>query len=691
MTARQTWRLDTAHQTLAFACDGGQPFVIYWGAPLPVDEDLADLAAAHRQDLSGGMLDRLPALSLTPLPADAWQGAPGLMLSALDGSPLHPRFALTDAQTTPDSLAFTSTAPGLTLTHAFRALPSGLIAASTALASTRPIRLHWLSTPALPADHATQITDFAGRWNREFQPLTTPLTPGQRVREARTGRSGQEHPPFALLTTEATANTQGQAWGFSYAWSGGHRMIAEALQDGRRQIQWGAPQGAHPAPLTQAQTADLLIGHSTTGLNGLSAQYQTDTRDRLIPWPDPARPRPVHYNCWEAIYFNHTLATLADIATRAAALGAERFVLDDGWFGRRDDDTTSLGDWQVDRRKWPDGLAPLIAHVHAVGMTFGLWVEPEMVNPDSDLYRAHPDWALGPPDQTLGRHQMVLDIARAEVRDYLFEALDALLREYPIDYLKWDHNRLLPVVDTAQTHGLYTLLDRLRAAHPDTEIESCASGGGRIDAGILARTHRLWLSDCIDASERLAIQHDAALFLPAAITGSHVGAATSHTTGRSLPMSFRARVAAMRHFGFEMDPRHLTEAEAATLTKVTAWWKANRHWTMPGTIHRLDSPDPALTAEIQIAPDGHRFILFAGVPVTTAQILPRPLRLTALDPTARYRVTLLNPEDAPPQSRGPNALKSGPLTLTGAALMQHGLHLPLAWPATMWMVEGHRL
>ena len=221
-------------------------------------------------------------------------------------------------------------------------------------------------------------------------------------------------------------------------------------------------------------------------------------------------------------------------------MGAERFVLDDGWFGRRDDDTTSLGDWTVDRAQMARGLHPLIAHVHALGMTFGLWFEPEMVNPDSDLLRAHPDWLLGPADQVTGRNQMVLNLALPEVQDNLFRQVSAILTEYPIDYVKWDHNRLLPVVDAAQTRGTYALLDRLRAAHPTVEIESCASGGGRIDAGILARTQRVWLSDSNDALERLRIQHDAALFLPAAVTGSHVGPRHCHTSGRVLPMAFRA-------------------------------------------------------------------------------------------------------------------------------------------------------
>jgi alpha-galactosidase len=399
----------------------------------------------------------------------------------------------------------------------------------------------------------------------------------------------------------------------------------------------------------------------------------------------------VHYNCWEAVYFNHNLAELKDIASRAAALGAERFVLDDGWFGRRDNDHAALGDWQVDPRKYPEGLTPLIDHVQSLGMTFGLWFEPEMVNTDSDLFRAHPDWALGPDDQIEGRHQRVLDMANPVVREYLYGKIAAILSAHAIDYIKWDHNRVLPAPDTAQTEGTYALLARLRADFPGVEIESCASGGGRIDFGILRHTSRVWLSDSNDALERLRIQHDAALFLPAAVTGSHVGPRHCHTSGRVLDIRFRAWVAAQRHMGFEMDPGELTEDEAEVLRHVTAWWKANRGWMRDADILRLDSADPAMIAEQQMARDGARFVVFAGIADTSAQILPRPLRLTALDPAARYRVTLANRAEAGRLSLGKPALKTQTLDLPGRYLMDHGLTLPWAFPLSMWVVEGERL
>lgn len=215
---------------------------------------------------------------------------------------------------------------------------------------------------------------------------------------------------------------------------------------------------------TVFQTAPLYITYSRDGLNGCAVAFQRHLRDEVVTWPDSSRPRPVHYNCWEAVYFDHKLPVMKELADRAAALGAERFVLDDGWFGQRDDDTQSLSDWEVDPRKYPDGLGPLIEHVHSLDMTFGIWFEPEMINPESDLHRAHPEWALGSEDQTLGRQQKALNMALPDVRDFIYERMAAILAKYPIDYIKWDHNRVLPMPDAAQTRGSYALIDRLREA-----------------------------------------------------------------------------------------------------------------------------------------------------------------------------------------------------------------------------------
>ncbi len=689
----RTWRLDDSGQTLVLGAEGDRlAEVVYWGPRLPDGEDLTTLCRAHVADVTGGMLDENPALSICPEATQSFPGQPGLILHDAVGAPIWPRLRFDHAEDAPDALTlvFTDPAHGLTYTARFRIHPqTHMVEAQASLASTTPVHLHWLAAPVFPApQQADEMIDFSGRWCGEFQMTPTPWSAGIRERENRTGRTGHEHFPGLIVPCRGATNTAGQAYAFHYGWSGGHRMVAEELPDGRRQIQFGHASGTETAPDTRFDTAPLYAMHSESGLNGCAVGFQRHLRDEIVPWPDPDRPRPVHYNCWEAVYFDHSLPELKDIATRAAALGAERFVLDDGWFGERDDDTTSLGDWQVDPRKYPDGLTPLIDHVHDLGMSFGLWFEPEMINRQSRTCRAHPDWVLGAGDQILGRKQNVLNMALPELRDALFDSLSALLSAYPIDYIKWDHNRVLPMPDAAQTRGTYALIDRLRAAFPKVEIESCASGGGRIDFGILSRTQRVWLSDSNDALERLRIQHNAALFLPLSVTGSHVGPRHCHTSGRVLDIRFRAWVAAQRHMGFEMDPRELTEDEATVLTQVTTWWKANRDWLQHADILRLDSADPAVIAEQQLSRTGDRFVVFASKADSSAQIAPRPLRLTGLTPGATYRIEVLNRADAPGLSRGTPALKTGPLMLSGAYLMNHGLTLPWHFPQTMWVVEG---
>ncbi|UWQ95337.1 alpha-galactosidase [Rhodobacteraceae bacterium M385] len=695
--AVRTWRLDDdGRQTMVLAATGDRlPQVVYWGAPLPMVEDLSVLHAAHAPDITGGMLDENPDLSLCPEAVRTFPGQPGLILRDGDGTPLLPKFCYSCEERSEEGLElrYVDQANGLTLSFLFASDPSTrIITAKTKLDATRPVHLHWLAAPVLPApQQSDEMIDFSGRWCGEFQPNRTAWSPGMRYRENRTGRTGHEHFPGLLVPVKGCTNTQGEAYGFHYGWSGGHKMIAEELPDGRRQIQFGHSARMETQAAKSFESATLYITYSQTGLNGCAVSFQRHLRDRIVTWPDPDRPRPVHYNCWEAVYFDHSLPVLSDIANRAADLGAERFVLDDGWFGQRDDDTRSLSDWEVDARKYPDGLGPLIDHVHSLGMTFGIWFEPEMINPDSDIHRANPHWALGGEDQTLGRQQKALNMALPEVRDFIYDRMAAILAAHPIDYVKWDHNRVLPMPDADQTRGSYALIDRLRAAFPHVEIESCASGGGRIDFGIMKRTQRVWLSDSNDALERLRIQHDAALFLPVAVTGSHVGPRRCHTSGRVFDISFRAWVAAQRHMGFEMDPRELDDHEAAVLREVTAWWKHNRHWMLQADILRLDSADKAVIAEQQMTREGERFVVFAGKAATSDQITPRPLRLTALDENARYKVTLMNRGTAPALSRGMPALKEGPIEVSGAWLMHQGLTLPWNYPDTMWVLEGERL
>ncbi len=694
-SSSHAWRLDDGRQTLVLASTGDRlPQVVYWGAALPEDENLDALHAAHVIDVTGGMLDENPDLSICPEATRSFPGQPGLIVRDHDGTPLLPKFCLKNAtQNGTLELVFEDTENQLTLTCLFTVdSDTRIITCQSTLDATRPVHLHWLAAPVLPAPQfSDEMIDVSGRWCREFQLNRTAWSPGMRYRENRTGRTGHEHFPGLLIPCKGATNTQGECYGFHYGWSGGHKMIAEELQDGRRQIQWGHAARMETESATQFKSAPLYITYSPDGFNGCAVAFQRHLRDRIVTWPKPDKPRPVHYNCWEAVYFDHKLPVLKDIAERAAKLGAERFVLDDGWFGQRDDDTRSLSDWEVDPRKYPDGLGPLIEHVHDLDMTFGIWFEPEMINEDSDIHRANPNWVLGSEDQTLGRQQKALNMAREDVRDYLYDRMSAILRDHEIDYIKWDHNRVLPMPDAAQTRGSYMLIDRLRANFPDVEIESCASGGGRIDFGIMERTQRVWLSDSNDALERLHIQHNAALFLPMAVTGSHVGPRVCHTSGRTFDISFRAWVAAQRHLGFEMDPRELTDYEERVLIEVTNWWKRNRDWMHLADILLLDSADPSVLAEQQICRETGRFVVFAGRAETSAQIAPRPLRLTRLDPNATYDVRLANRETAPRLSRGNTALKTDVLRLSGAYLMRQGITLPWSFPGRMWVVEGEKV
>jgi alpha-galactosidase len=313
-----------------------------------------------------------------------------------------------------------------------------------------------------------------------------------------------------------------------------------------------------------------------------------------------------------------------------------------------------------------------------------------MVSPDSDLFRSHPEWIMGEESQALGRGQYVLDISIKEVQEYLFESIDSILNEYPIEYVKWDHNRVLPYPDASQTRALYSLLGRLREAHPGLEIESCSSGGGRIDYGILEHTQRVWLSDSNDALERLRIQHEALIWLPLSVTGSHVGPKVCHTSGRELSMSFRAWVAAQRHMGFEMDPRELSAKDKQLLKSVTLWWKQNREWMMSANILRLPCIDKSVIAEIQVNSKGDHFVVFAGQNATSELSSSAPLVLAGLDSKSMYNISLLNTKEIKSLGKSEEGLLSKKLMLSGQFLMTQGLQLPKVFPANMMVIEGDK-
>ena len=480
----------------------GAPWWRWWGPGV----EAADLASlADTRPAASFSLDIDQPLTVAPTFGAGWFG-PAALRAHRAGRHFAQRFdpVAIDRDGDAVSIALTDRAARLTIVQRIAVAGDVMtLSASVANDGDDVLDVEWLAagTLPLPAD-CVDIRSFTGRHNAEFVPQIDPMPSQAWVRENRRGLTGHAGPPGLFVTGPAAGWHAGRVHAAQLAWSGNHRIAVERDDDGVWTLQMGealAPGEIRLAPGDRHDTPAMIATCSTGGLNGAIQAFHAAIRARAA-WPAAGmRPRPVHVNSWEGFYFDHDEAALIALADRSAALGVERFVLDDGWFAGRDDDTAALGDWTPDVAKYPRGLGPLAAHVVARGMEFGLWVEPEMVNPDSDLYRAHPDWALqvdGVPRLT-ARHQLVLDLGRADVRDHLFGVLDALLRDLPIAYLKWDHNRdLAPAAGAdgragyhAQIVGAYDLLDRLRAAHPVLEIEACAGGGGRIDAGIAARTH----------------------------------------------------------------------------------------------------------------------------------------------------------------------------------------------------------
>ena len=367
-------------------------------------------------------------------------------------------------------------------------------------------------------DHLNDAVEFTGRWGYELQQNRFQLPNSSLVRENRAGRTSHHlHPSLRLVSANTTLES-GDALDVQVAWSGNHTIRTEQLADGRRAMQAGELLEVGEVELAPGEsytTPECLLCFSDDGMTGLAQQWHRYVRN-TYETSASEQVRPVQLNTWEACYFDVNETTVLALIDSAEDLGIERFVLDDGWFRNRNNDRTSLGDWQVDEHKFPSGLTSIAAYCHEKGLEFGLWIEPEMVSPDSDLYRAHPDWALGFANGPLieARNQLVLDLGREEVANHLFESISTLLTEIPISYLKWDMNRDIHQMENAQgqravhrqTLALYDLMSRVQDHFPDVAIESCASGGGRIDMGVLQYTSRFWPSDTNDALDRIAVQ-----------------------------------------------------------------------------------------------------------------------------------------------------------------------------------------
>ncbi|MEU5155421.1 alpha-galactosidase [Glycomyces sp. NPDC021274] len=680
--------------------DDGLPQVLHWGRDLGelAPGDLAGLRLARARPVSPSALDEPWPLTLLPGEHDGWEGRPGFAAHRA-GRTEHPRWAVTEVRTEPARLHVRAAADGLALDTDLSLDDAGVLRLAHELTNTaaEPLALTGLETVLPVGDRVGEVLDFTGRWTRERAPQRRPLAQGSHVRETRRGRTGHDAPFVLALGTPGFSADAGELWAVHLAWSGDAVYRHDALPEARPLVGVG--------PLLRAGEIELAPGESfrtptgvfvwsDAGTDGIGARLHRSLRSRPA---HPRGPRPVVLNTWEAVYFQHDLARLAALADTAASIGVERFVLDDGWFRGRRDDSAGLGDWTVDAEVWPEGLHPIADRVRSLGMQFGLWFEPEMVNPDSDLARAHPDWMLQPLDAGIRpwRGQYVLNVAHPAAFEYLRTAISVIVDEYGLDYIKWDQNRdLIEAVHEGRanvhrhTEAVYRLLDRLRADRPSLEIESCASGGARVDLGVLERTDRVWASDTNDPIERLAIQRWTELLLPLELIGSHVGPEVAHTTHRAASLDFRIATALFGSAGIEWDITACTPGELDRLREGIAAYRRLRGLLHSGALTHPDTGDDGATATAVISEDRSRAVVRLARHATANRALAPMLRIPGLDPTGRYRVAPVAELQVP---RGlddtpPPWLAEG-LLLPGAVLTEVGVQPPLLAPGEALVLE----
>ena len=556
--------------------------------------------------------------------------------------------------------------------------------------------IHWLPLPR----EATQTLDFAGRWSNERQPQRRDIQIGTWVRESREGRSGHNFSIADIALTAQTSFQSGSAWATSIAWSGNSHYLVERGFDGQQSIGAGELLLAGEVILKGNESYEapaLFAVYSSQGLDGVSAAFHSHLRAREI---HPKRPRPLTLNMWEALYFDHDEAKIRALVDVASEIGVERVVLDDGWFHSRRNDRSGLGDWVIDPAVWPNGLTPVIEYINSKGIEFGLWFEGEMVNPDSDLYRAHPEWILHEGDRTppLWRHQLVLDLGHEEAYKHVLEQTSSVLAAHNIVYIKWDHNRVL--VDAGhlgaagvrrQTQAIYRLFAELKTRHPGLEIESCASGGARIDLGVIDYVDRFWTSDNNDALERQTIQRWTSQVIPPEMLGTHIGPTHGHQTGRKLELSMRAITALFGHAGIEWNITQATAEERANLATWAKYYKDNRALLHSGKSVRIDYPDEHGYLHGVISADTKKSI-FAYVQLTpTVTIHPASLKFAGLDAAANYLVKAVYPAGKPRfMLITPPQWMDG-ITMSGSALATIGVSAPILAPANAVLIEITKL
>jgi alpha-galactosidase len=571
---------------------------------------------------------------------------------------------------------------------------SGILARSAAIENrgAEPVTVEQAAAAAwaLPAGHYT-LNYLTGRWAGEWTLNQQAIEHGERVIESRRGSTGQQANPWFAIQAGDPDEEHGEVWFGALGWSGSWRITVERDQLDAVRIVGGFNPFDFGYVLKPGQTLETPVfygGYSPDGLGGASRVLHRFELEHILPHTNenaeaPApRPRPVIYNSWEATEFNVNEAGQMALAEKAAALGVDRFVMDDGWFGQRKNDHAGLGDWYVNPEKFPHGLKPLIDKVHSLGMDFGLWVEPEMVNPDSDLYRLHPDWVLHFPGrpETQQRNQLVLNLARSDVRTYILDFLDKLLNENDIAFLKWDYNRnwsepgwdQLPAAEQKAVYvefprNLYAILAELRRRHPKVEIESCSGGGGRVDLGILRYVDEVWPSDNTDPFDRLSIQNGFTYAYTPQIMMAWVTDSPHGLTKRSTSLAYAMLSAMQGSLGIGANIVKWTPEETALAKRLIAAYKQVQPTIAQGDLYRLISPlgGSEFSATETVRTDKSQAVVFAFIHSTQEGRGFPLLKLEGLDPAAEYALSSMEGKARP----------GTPETASGAWWMRHGLEM----------------
>ena len=527
---------------------------------------------------------------------------------------------------------------------------------------TRSVRIKNMGTGQITIEKAAaacldfvqgefDVLRFYGKHAMERNLERTPLGHGTIAFGSRRGTSSHQYNPAVILAEKGTTETAGSCYGMLFVYSGNFSCEAEKDQFNQTRLLLGLNEELFSYPLAAGETftvPEVILSYSADGLSALSQQYHNCIRNHVCRSKYVHMQRPVLINSWEAAYFDFTGDTIVDLAKEAASLGIDMVVMDDGWFGKRNDDNSSLGDWQVNEKKLGGSLADLITRVHEQGVKFGIWIEPEMVNEDSDLHRAHPDWAIRIPGKkpVRSRNQLLLDFSRKEVRDCVFDQICAVLDQGKIDYVKWDMNRSMADVYAGNLSydyvlGVYDFMERLCSRYPDLLLEGCSGGGGRFDAGMLYYSPQIWCSDNTDAINRLSIQYGSSFFYPISTVGSHVSVCPNHQTGRVTPFRTRGDVALAGSFGYEMDLNKISEEEKEMVKEQVAAMHTYYDLTHEGLYYRLTGlKKQDFMAWEFVAKDQSRALLTIVKTDAEGNMLPVHTKVCGLAEDKLYRCSL---------------------------------------------------